>query len=222
MTPLLVLSLALAAPVPKAPEKAEAKYDGVWVLTARETNGRLMKTSDTLKETYTLVIVGNDYVFRNHAGTIKFDKAKKTFDVAVTGGLYKGENSGGVFERDGTTLKIAMPSIPRTATARPTELATGPGTSHYLYTFELDKDASEKAAEKLKAKTAALPAGRVNPFNPVAPVAPLPALPVAPARPNPAAQLQEALERIEKLEKRVQELEKEKSKGKDEKKDDKK
>lgn len=215
MTPLLLLSVSLAAPVPKTPEKAEAKFDGVWVLKARETGGREMAApaTDSLKETYTLVIVGSDYVFRNHGGTIKFDKEKKTFDVAVAAGMYKGETSGGVFERDGDTLRIAMPSIPRTATARPTELKTGPGTSHYLYTFVLDKDATaEKSAEKLKARTAALP-NRANPAVPIRPLpvpirpVPVPA-PAVPAAPDPAAQLKEALERIEKLEKRIQELEK--------------
>lgn len=215
MTPLLLMSVALSAPVPKQPEKAEAKFDGVWVLTAREYRGQQMATTDALKASYTLIVVGNDYVFRNHGWTIKFDKEKKTFDMSVNAGTYKGETSGGVFARDDNTLKIAMPSIPRTATARPTELTTGPGTTHYLYTFERDKDASEKAADKLKEKVAALPVRAVNVFNP-APVAPLPALPLIPAAPaapvaplpNPAQQLREALERIEKLEKRIEELEK--------------
>jgi uncharacterized protein (TIGR03067 family) len=219
MTPLLLLSVTLAAPVPKAPEKAEAKFDGVWVLTAREYRGREMTNSPSIKESHTLVIVGNDYVFKTHGGTIKFDKEKKTFEVNVAAGSYKGESSGGVFERDGDTLRLAMPSIPRTATAKPTELGSGPNATHYLYTFERDKDAkAEKVAEQLKTRTAALP-NRANPLVPIRPLplplpvpapAPVPAIP-APAVPAPAApaqQLKEALDRIEKLEKRIQELEK--------------
>lgn len=216
MTPLVLLSLSLAAPVPKAPEKAEEKFDGVWVIKSMEYRGNDRGTPpEALRDTYTLVIAGGNYVFRTHGGTIKFDKEKKTFEVAVTGGTYKGETSGGVFERDGDTLKLAMPSIPRTATAKPTELKTGPNTTHYLYTFERAKDtAADKVAEQLKTRTAALP-NRANPFNP----APFPGGIVAPGRPVPAAaQLQEALERIEKLEKRIEELEKAAKGKKDEKK----
>lgn len=221
MTPLLLLSVSLAAPVPKELEKPEAKFDGVWVLKARENRGREMAApSATLKETYTLVIVGGEYVFRTHGGTIKFDKEKKSFELNVAAGNYKGETSGGVFERDGDTLKLAMPLNPLSTAAKPTDLGTGPNTTHYLYTFERDKDASDKAADKLKQKTAALP-NRVNPplvirplpvpIRPVpvpAPVPPPAPAPAVPAAPDPAAQLKEALERIEKLEKRIQELEK--------------
>lgn len=112
-----------------------------------------------------------------------------------------------------------MPLNPLSTAAKPTELGTGPNTTHYLFTFERDKDASDKAADKLKQKTAALP-NRANPFNPPVVVRPLPVpirpvpvpapapVPAVPAAPDPAAQLKEALERIEKLEKRIQELEK--------------
>ncbi len=204
MTPLLVLTLALAAPVPKAPVKAEAKFDGVWILKARESRGKETPLTASVKSTHTLVIAGNDFYFRNFAGTVKLDAEKKTLDMAVTAGLYKGESTGGVFERTDDTLKVALPITPRTTAVRPTELKTVPGVSGYLYTFERDKDA--KAADVLKEKVAALPAAGANPFNPGVPVAP-PPFPL-PARPNAAQQFQDALERIEKLEKRIQELEK--------------
>lgn len=208
MTPLLLLTVTLAAPVPKGPDKVEAKFDGVWVLKSMEYRGGERLPSATLMESYTLVVVGNDYIFKTHGGTIKFDKEKKTVELNVAAGTYKGETSGGVFERDGDTLKLAIPSIPRTTTARPTELKTGANTTHYLYTFERNKDATaEKAAEQLKARTAALP-NRANPFALPGGVA-APGGVVAPGgRIAPAAQLQEALERIEKLEKRIEELEK--------------
>lgn len=216
MTSLLVLSLALAAPVPKPAAKPADPNEGVWVLKTRESRGRETDMAGRLADTYTLVVSGKDFYFRSYAGTIKFDAEKKTVDMTITAGLYKGETTGGVFERKGDTLRVALPITPRPGAVRPTELKTQPGQSGYLYTFELDKTA--KPADKLKQLVAALPDPRAVPANPFAGGPALPALPAVPAAPPlqprlPVA-LQQALERIEKLEKRVEELEKAQGKGK--------
>jgi hypothetical protein len=178
MTPLLLLSLSLSAPLPKdAVQNDPNKLEGVWRLTARETRGQPVAISATLAETYTLVISKGEYAFRYHAGTIALDSVKKTFDMKVTDGRYKNGISLGRFERSGNTLKMAMRSIPYPGlTDRPADLTTGPSTVHYLYTFERDPAfTTEKTSERLKEARAKVAASRPFPAPPIAP--PLPAAP---------------------------------------------
>src|SRR5688572_10713833 len=99
MTLLLLLSLSLAAPIPRDAAKDDPnKLEGVWKLTAREMRGNQMTTTATLVETYTLVISKGEYAFRYHSGTIAIDPAKQAFDLKVTDGRYKDGANPGLFE----------------------------------------------------------------------------------------------------------------------------
>jgi uncharacterized protein (TIGR03067 family) len=221
MLSILFSLFTIAAPVPQDAKKAEAsKIDGVWRVKQRESRGNLVKTTNALIATYTLYINNGEYCFRTHTGTIAVDADKKTLDMKVTDGPYKDAICLGLFERTGDTLKVALPLNPQPNQERPAELKTGPQTSYYVFTFELDKTVTaEQAAAKIKEEKTRLTAGgqlvrpaAPNPFGG-------PGGPAAGGRGGPPVQLpvdrtQESLdkilEKLEKIEKRLDELEKKK------------
>jgi uncharacterized protein (TIGR03067 family) len=203
MYALLWLTLLAPAPVEKPMPKGPQELQGVWKITTMESGGTAAAANLRTADRYTLVVVGDAYVLRLHAGTLTVDIKKKTVDMTVTEGPYKGTTVPGIFELKDGTLKLAF-STPGRNPVRPTELKTGPGTTHMLYTFEHDKTATkEQAAAKLKELTESL-AAPGNGF--------------APGRRTTAADratqqmLQQILDKLERIEKRLDELEK---KGKD-------
>src|SRR3712207_5799138 len=127
----LLLALALGAPAEiggkdaKA-EKAELeKLQGIWKLTERATATNVFPPAKGVTaERYTLVVGGDAYVLYTHAGTIKFDPAKKTVDLTITDGRYKGTTVPGLYELSGDTLKLAIhaPGARAAGTDRPKAL----------------------------------------------------------------------------------------------------
>ena len=110
---------------------------------------------------YTLVIAGDSGVFYLSGGTIKIDPAKQphTFDLAIKEGRYAGHTMLGVYELNGTTLKLAMPSSAARAGLRPAGLKSD-DVVHSLYTFERDPKATKEAvAAELKQRKTALAVG---------------------------------------------------------------
>jgi uncharacterized protein (TIGR03067 family) len=160
-----ILLLALAAPLAADPDETKSdktKLQGVWKVTAVESRGAALPGDRLNTDRYTLVIVGDDYVLLTHAGTVTFDRDKKTLDMKITDGRYKGRDLTlkGLYELTDDTLKIAIPSPAARGSDRPLELKTGENTTHTLYTFERDKKAKKEDAEaKLKELKTALPDG---------------------------------------------------------------
>lgn len=174
---MFLLALTLGAPVEigKKDDKAEKaeleKLQGIWKLAERQTAGAKFPPSRAAAaaDRHTLVVGGESYVLSTHAGTIKFDPAKKTCDMTVTEGRYKGTTVPGIYELSGDTLKIALhpPSPVRAGGDRPKALPPEGEALHTLYTFEKDPKATkDEAAAKLKELKSALPGAADRGFGP--------------------------------------------------------
>ena len=214
MNAALLLALSLGAPVEigkdgkgdKAIKEAMEKFQGVWKTTAVESRGRATTPAALNSDRYSLVVGGEAYVFLTHAGTVKLDPEKKTIDLVINEGRYKGTTAPGIYELSGDTLKIAL-AIPSAAGpgARPTELKSSAEARHTLYTFEKDgKATKEQAAAKLKELTGTLARSASGPgtwtgpgFGPAA----------AAAQPN-EEMLKKVLDKLDKIDKRLDEIEK--------------
>ena len=199
MHALLLLVLGALAPVetPKDEEikKELAKLQGVWRITAVEMKGRQMPAENLPRDRFTLVVVGNDYVFSTHAGALKIDPSKrpKVIDCTITGGRYKGKTSLGVYELEGGALKLSLAS-PLQGGPRPAVLKSEQGAP--VYSFEREAGVTkEVAAAQLKQLKAALP----------------PAQPAAAAPRPQAANLEQTLDkildRLDRIDKRLESLE---------------
>ena len=157
MYALLFLALIPSAPAPRESPKDLDKLQGIWKVTAMESRGILRPVAvGNAGQARAIVIAGDAFAWTTVAGTLKIDSKKKTVDLVVTEGRYKGEVIPGLYELSGNTLKLAVPSplvrLGNVRTAeRPAELKTGPETRHSLYTFERDVTATKaEAAAKLK------------------------------------------------------------------------
>src|SRR5262249_16607255 len=142
----------------KAQKEALEKLQGIWNATAVDNLGRNVKIPGPagLVNRYTFVVAGDKYVLYTHGGTIKLDPAKKTIDLTITEGRYKGTTAPGIYELSDNTLKIAIfaPSARKMAGERPTEFKGDAVGGHSAYTFEKDgKATKEQAAAKLKELT---------------------------------------------------------------------
>ena len=218
MNAALVLALALGAPVEigkdgkgdKATREAMEKLQGVWKATAVESLGRALPPATVNSDRYTLVVDGDAYVLLTHAGTVKLDPAKKTIDLIITEGRYKGTTAPGLYELSGDTLKIALavPSTPARALARPTDLKASAEARHTLYTFEKDGKATrEQAAARLKNLTETVARG-ANPPGFAMPGAPAGLAPMVRAGQANEEALKKVLEKLEAIEKRLDAIEK--------------
>jgi uncharacterized protein (TIGR03067 family) len=211
MHALVFLALIPSAPAPSDIPKELQKLQGIWKMTASERGGVAGPTPPAgFPDRSTLVVVGDAYVFTTHAGTIKIDLEKKTADLTITEGRYKGATLPGLLEISGDTLKLAIQSPSATTRGargapttreRPKELKTEDGTTHILYTFERDAKATkEQAATKLKELKDALPAAPSG-FGP------------APTTSRATEDmLRQIIERLDRIEKRLDEMEKKQSK----------
>jgi uncharacterized protein (TIGR03067 family) len=208
MHALLFLALVPSAPAPAEKEKEVPKelkaLQGVWKITAIEQSGGPGPAGFApATERPPLVIVGNEYAFlSNQFGTVKADPEKKEIDLTVTEGRTKGQVLPSLFELDGDTLKLAIPSAARGVRGapgtveRPKELKSGTGLRVTLYTFQRDAKATkEQAAAQLKEQKERLTATQgPGAFGPSAAV-------------NEAL-LKQIIERLDKIDKRLDELEK--------------
>ena len=219
MYALLFLALIPSAPAPRESPKDLDKLQGIWKVTAMESRGILRPVAvGNAGQARAIVIAGDAFAWTTVAGTLKIDSKKKTVDLVVTEGRYKGEVIPGLYELSGNTLKLAVPSplvrLGNVRTAeRPAELKTGPETRHSLYTFERDVTATKaEAAAKLKERkenvaaqgAAGLPGGGpaggiIGGGGPA-------------GRPNAQLrqELREIIERLDRIEKRLDQLEKSK------------
>lgn len=203
------LVLLLCAMVPLDPAKDEdakelAKLEGVWKPTAVVSSGRELQLQGLPSlDRYTLVVVGDHYVFSTHGGTVKLDPAKGAIDLAVTEGRYKGTTGLGLYELKGDTLRLALRSNPSAAGGRPADLKSAAGSGYYSYTFEREKATKEQVAARLKDLTTPLAAqaqfgvirGAVI-ANGAAPAA------------STAQMLRQIIEQLDRIEKRLDALEK--------------
>lgn len=201
----LLLTLALGAPAEiggkddKAEKAAKAeleKLQGVWKLTDRELRGRAYK--GTPLDTYTLVVIGDAYVFTTHAGTLKVDPAKKTVDLTVTDGPYKGTTLPGIYELSDGGLKIAIHAPTTRGAERPKDLKSELGTSHTLYTFAKDAKATKDDAQTKMKELKERVATRVGPSEGF------------PARSGESTQelLKKVMDKLDAIDKRLDAIEK--------------
>jgi uncharacterized protein (TIGR03067 family) len=215
MHTLLFLALVPSAPAPPEKEKEVPKelkpLQGVWKITAVEQGGRTPGTfGPAVGDRFPLVIVGDAYVLNNQAGTLKVDLEKKTADLTITEGRYKGQVLPALFEISDNTLKLAFPTPGRTTRAtpaapleRPKELKSDVGSRVTLYTFERDAKATkEQAAANLKEQKERIITQTNNPFGPSS---------SATAVSNEAL-LKQIIERLDRIEKRLDEMEKKQAK----------
>jgi uncharacterized protein (TIGR03067 family) len=208
MTAALMLALAIGAPIEvgkdgkeaKAQKEALEKLQGIWKATAVDNLGRNVKLPGLgTADRYSFVVVGDKYVLATHAGTIKLDPAKKTIDLTITEGRFKGMTAPGIYELADDTLKIALlvPSARMTEGGRPTEFKGSAAAGHSSYTFEKDgKATKDQAAAKLKELTPIGPASWPGATGP--------------AGPDQATQeaLRRVLEKLDQIEKRLADIEK--------------
>jgi uncharacterized protein (TIGR03067 family) len=207
MHALLLLTVLPSAPLdadkPKDLPKGLEKLQGIWKVTVMESRGLASAPAARTADRYCLVVVGDVYVLNTHAGTLTLDPDKKTVDMKITDGRYKGKTLPGLFELTGDTLKIAFPS-PVVGGDRPAEMKTGEGSTHMLYTFERDTKATKADAEAklkdLKGTLPATPAGRGTTRGPGG---------FGPATDRTTEDLlKQVLEKLERIEKRLDEMEK--------------
>jgi uncharacterized protein (TIGR03067 family) len=202
MHTLLLLAVLPSAPLdadkPKAPPKEFEKIQGIWKVTTMESSGVARAPTARTAARYVLVVVGDTYVLNTHAGTIALDLGKKTVDMKITEGRYKGQTLPGIFELSGDNLKIAFPS-PVTGGERPKELKSGPDTSILVYTLVRDPKATREEAEaKLKDLRSTLATGT-----------PARGTSFTPAMDRTTQDLlKQILEKLDRIEKRLDELEK--------------
>lgn len=191
---LLLVSMAAPADTPNEAQKELTKLQGVWKLKTMSSRGA-ERTGPGIfggADRYTLVIVGDRYVFSSHGGTLTLDPSKHAIDLVATEGFSRGRTMQGIYELKDNSLRLAYSS--RTGN-RPTELKSDRGSSATtVYTFERDAQATkEQAAEQLKQRLAALersPGGL--PF----------------AGPSTTDLLKQVIERLDRIEKRLDAIEK--------------
>lgn len=194
-------------------QKEMAKFQGVWKVTAVESQGALLPAERLKADIYTLVVVDNDFALSSLTGTLKLDPAKATADLAVTDGPLKGVTVLGRYELRGDTLRLVMHSPTLRGGRegeRPAELKAGAGTANILYTLERDaKVTKEQAAARLKERKESLAplARRGGPQNAGPGRVGGPGAP-AQARTSTAQLLREVIERLDRIEKRLDAIEK--------------
>jgi uncharacterized protein (TIGR03067 family) len=204
MHALLFLALVPCAPAPAEKEMEVPKelkaLQGVWKLTAIEENGKEgPEVGPPVTGRPPLVVVGDEFVLLNTAGTLKMGREKREIDLTITEGRTKGLVKPSLFELDGDTLKLAIPGPTRRPPStklifeRPKELKSEAGSLVKLCTFERDTKATkEQAAAQLKEQKERV-AGLARSG--------------ATAAGNEALLLQ-IIERLDKIDKRLDELEK--------------
>jgi uncharacterized protein (TIGR03067 family) len=212
MHALLFLALVPSAPAPPDVPKELQKFQGIWKVTATERGGTTSPTPPAaLTDRMTLVVVGDAYVFSTHAGTVKIDVDKKTVDLTITEGRYKGMTLPGQLELSDkdNTLKLAIPSptptgrrggpVAPAAPERPKTIKSEEGTTYMVYTFQRDAKATkEQAATKLKELKDSL-------TSPVT---------FGPANSRTTEDmLRQIIERLDRIEKRLDEMEKKQGKS---------
>ena len=136
---MLASSLLMAADAPKdAVKKEYDKFDGTWKMESFTMDGKPSPIEDfadfrmTLKgENFTTVAADG-----KSAGTYKIDpnKSPKTIDITFTGGQHDGLTMLGVYELDGDTYKVCLPT--GGGKERPKELASKPGSGLVLEVFK--------------------------------------------------------------------------------------
>ena len=134
---IIVTAIASAAPVPKDFKKAPL-LEGQWKVTAYESNGRPLKSSTVLKQTWTFA--GDDLTITRStaaAGSaptkIKVRADPKTRPMEFDYIFSTGTTRLGVFEQDGDTLTICLTTNTTTGT-RPANVDGGTGTLKYTLT----------------------------------------------------------------------------------------
>jgi len=123
---LLVVPLALAAPVPKDFKPANTPLDGTWAFVSATVGGNPDTSYDGAK--WELGTDGKGVrQLRNDTGTpveYKADPKAKTFDWAHSGSTWAG-----IYEIKGDTLRVALGS----GDIRPTDFT---GQSGYAFTMK--------------------------------------------------------------------------------------
>jgi uncharacterized protein (TIGR03067 family) len=206
----LMLSAALAVPAgdeKEAPKDLD-KLQGVWKVTAGTLRGTELLPARFQLPNYSLVVVGDRYVFSTHGGTLTLDPAKRTVDLAITTGRYSGTTLLGRYELKGDTLKLILPATLLRPEGRVPEWKAGEAHPEAVYTLERDgKATKDDAAALLKNRTDALPNRAIGGFGGKGG-----AVPGKGAFAQPAAAterlLERILERLERIEERLDALEK--------------
>ncbi len=134
---LAAACLAAAGDGDIAIKKEYEKLEGTWKMESFTMDGKPAPTKDfadfrmTLKgETFTTVSADG-----KSAGTYKVDPARspKTIDITFTSGQNDGMTMLGVYEVDGDTYKVCLPTSSK---ERPKELTSRDGTGLVLEVFK--------------------------------------------------------------------------------------
>ena len=133
------LLLAAAAPKEDDAKKELEKWQGTWTLVGAEEKGEKL-SDDKLKQTpVTLTIKDDKFTIKigdqSLEGTFKIDPAKKPkeYEAKATTPDGKVEESKGIYEIEGDTLKVCFTSADK---ERPKEFKTAPGSETFIHTYK--------------------------------------------------------------------------------------
>jgi uncharacterized protein (TIGR03067 family) len=131
----LFASATFAAPVPKDFVKPKPKLDGQWTVTAYESNGRALKTSSILNQTWTFsgdsLSITRATAPKGAAPTkvrVRVDPKSTEFDYILS----TASTRLGLYAIEGDTLTVCM-TINTTTGVRPTNLDGGTGILKYVF-----------------------------------------------------------------------------------------
>lgn len=138
---IVVSSVTLAAPRPKADKDDLAKFDGAWVFSSWLQYGRSL--DDESRESAKWSVKGDKYTFEidgaREEGTIKLDPTKKigTIDLAITEGNDRGKEQFGIYKIDGETITFCFARAG--VKERPTDFTSTADNNNILVTIKRSK-----------------------------------------------------------------------------------
>jgi uncharacterized protein (TIGR03067 family) len=123
--------------------KAEIKkLEGTWACSASEMDGRQFSEAQIRRGGLKVVLKGSKFTTLNTgnrvlmSGTYKVDPTKKprTIEFRILEGKFKGQTQLGIYELQGTTLKLTCTRPGKDN--RPKEFTTKAGTGHKVTVFK--------------------------------------------------------------------------------------
>jgi uncharacterized protein (TIGR03067 family) len=136
MNPWLLIALFTALPAADPPKTDADRFQGTWVVSRVEINGKVQPKSFTIRVKFDgdklLAIVGNRQP--EARGTFKLDQGlrPKAYDLTTV----EGQAVRGIYELDGDTLKVCL-SAP--GDERPTAMKTAPHDERTLIVYKREK-----------------------------------------------------------------------------------
>jgi uncharacterized protein (TIGR03067 family) len=141
---LVLLALGLATAVGNSPARTAGQerkqLTGAWKLVSVTRNGRQVLKKDLKKHRAVAVFRGkrmigwmDNRVYNDAAFAIDPSKTPKTIDITDMRGKYRGKKQLGIYEIDGSTLRICHA---RPGKKRPTNLSADEGSGQTLEVYK--------------------------------------------------------------------------------------